>query len=1036
MSGTREGIQVVNLPFGGGIDEAARKELVEPGSALLTLENLAHEKRGAPSKTLGFEALTLDEIGGTTRSVGRRLLARADELGVITGHQVAAYSPQADGWALRDYVPECTSRRYTVPTVPLGDKTSAATGFDVCYSSGYYVVVASLRTAATTTKYYATVLDATTLGVVVAPTELDSYSGIALGQVKVAAANNRAMVIYQSGANTLKLRRIDLTSKTTIASGWQAAQTIATDYVALNSCFDACSTSITSAAGIVAVVYANNSGGANGVTLKAITAAGTVSQTQTFNSGGVAEYCSCNGDVADTLWVTWNEGSNVRVCGVDPVTITITLATTATILTTISGTPKSQAVVVKSTAGKAIVVASNGSGTANGTFAWCPIQTSAGACATDGSSGVVRDLFLVVRPWAFDGRYFCGVMYDVASTLAVPTLLAIDITDSNLPLRPVSNNRIKSFDPAGPPMHHGVPGSNLIAYGGYTDRTQGTISFELVKLDFADATRWVPTALGRTAYLPCGVPSYYEGVRVPEIGFLTRPQTPVTTDSGSAGNPNGSYRHIALYEQVSDTGEVHWSAPSDPSAALSVASKKINVVVRNLRVTNRHSVSNAIGRPRTVLYRTANGGSLYYRLPNDSASSVTHPIENDPNGASFTYVDDVSDATLTSQARLYREPIAAGAPQGPPLQRLAPPSLYCMWQHGDRLMGLGEDGITVWASSARVPGEGVWFNDAMQYPVEGDGFNVAGWYQDGRSVIAKESALYVIEGDGPPDTGGSGNEFSLPRRLPVEVGCINPRSIVTTAEGTFFQSRRGIELLGPKLFVQWVGEAVRDTLASFPVITAAVLDVEGARVVFTCAASESAGAASGTGVLLVFDLASRAWHVDKHFSSQVMQSACMATVSGKPRLHTLAPGGTVYRERLASDGSAFLDTSTWRTAVLETAWLKLAGLQGYKRIRRATVLCDKRTNHDLRLEIAFDYETSFTESKTWTAAQINALPREQLQHPLKRRKVMAVKFRITDITPSGGLAVSTGEGPIILGLALEVVVVKKGIARLGATAKA
>ena len=171
---------------------------------------------------------------------------------------------------------------------------------------------------------------------------------------------------------------------------------------------------------------------------------------------------------------------------------------------------------------------------------------------------------------------------------------------------------------------------------------------------------------------------------------------------------------------------------------------------------------------------------------------------------------------------------------------------------------VGAAGSDVWYSGQNVSGEGVWFNPIFQIPIPGEGDITALTVLDGGLFIFKRRDVYAIAGEPPADNGSSGG-LGAPRRVASDVGCIDGRSTCTTALGIFFQSERGIEILTRALAVEWIGADVDNTADAYPVCTSITVEPLSNVVLVELAASESAGAVSGAGRTLVFDLALKAW---------------------------------------------------------------------------------------------------------------------------------------------------------------------------------
>jgi hypothetical protein len=115
---------------------------------------------------------------------------------------------------------------------------------------------------------------------------------------------------------------------------------------------------------------------------------------------------------------------------------------------------------------------------------------------------------------------------------------------------------------------------------------------------------------------------------------------------------------------------------------------------------------------------------------------------------------------------------------------------------------------------------------------------------------------------------------------------------------------------------------------------------------------------------------------------------------------------------------------------VQTAWIKLTGLQGYQSVRRLQVLGEYRSAHDLRIRVARDYRTDYTDDKSWTATPTEVGGPEQVRHGPSFRKCQAIKVRIT-ATAVGSDSPPTGEAVKLTGLGLEVGA-RKGLRRLPA----
>jgi hypothetical protein len=104
---------------------------------------------------------------------------------------------------------------------------------------------------------------------------------------------------------------------------------------------------------------------------------------------------------------------------------------------------------------------------------------------------------------------------------------------------------------------------------------------------------------------------------------------------------------------------------------------------------------------------------------------------------------------------------------------------------------------------------------------------------------------------------------------------------------------------------------------------------------------------------------------------------------------------------------------------IETGWIKPADLQGSVRIRKLLVLGEYRSAHDLRIRIAYNYEASYTDDRTWTVSPTTVGGPEQVKVGPSRQQCQAFKVRIT-AQAVGTTSAPTGEAVKLTGLGVEV----------------
>jgi hypothetical protein len=998
---------VVHAAAGLPLDEATRPELIPFGQKLTRGENIRQPQRGAVVKRDGFTSLANARADGTTPTATYKHFADRNSIVRVTDAlQAEAYSFKAQAWASLGRMPEATARIIDLPSMGITTYLE-----DVDATNGYIAIGwLSLSTASATSAFLA-IIDQATGSVVRAPEKVGAPN--VLYAPLLAVQGNYFIMAQCDGVSDIDAWYLDTTSAATIANGWVAfGAALATDTAGVAGGF-ALHSLPHATTPRVAMLYINTSGGTNQLTLKTFNVAGVV-QTRTFLTNSLLPTaCALGGFATDTLWLTWNELIGVNVAGVEPFTIATDKATVIAPITLTTGCDY-LGIAASTTAGKARIWANDSSVASKSHMRG--VQTVLGAAAADGVQMTVPAVKLVRKPMFLSGRYY-GAFYN-EETAGNPqnNFFVCDWTADVNFIRPVAN-------PA-----PGLASVGLTGQGKFIAGTTATTFFvgfgikrsaiadgsALLQLDFADGKRWQTAAHGNSTALAAAVPSYFDGARVAEIGFLCRPAIPTTTRGGTGITATlGGYRYIAVYEETDADGNWHVSGLSAPSAATgNFVDDTVTVSTTPLAISSRLASAGASYRGvRVAWYRTADGGSPpYYRL----GTTV-----NDPSALAVTYADalvDGTDATalapatgLRAQSKLYSQTsFVLGSAQ----DRRPPPFLSCVVSYNGMLVGAS--GSDVWSSGQDVIGEGTWFNPIWQIPIPGDGDITALAVLDGTLVVFKRREVYAIAGEPPADNGTSGG-LGSPRRLASDVGCIDSRTTCTTALGVFFQSERGIEILTRAQSVEWIGEPFVTTLAAFPVCTSITVEPVSNTVLVELAAGESAGLVTGSGRTLVYDLSLKCWvSKDIRTASEVLgvpsQSACMVFTGTAWRYAWSAPTGLTHHE---TPGTS-LDGASWITALIEMANCK-HGLQQEQRVWGGVVLFERLSAAGLKIEIAYNYGAySAANDKVWSEA--TTLTARQLPFRPKPEPGTAMRFRISDTAPA---VLGTGKGFALIGVSLD-----------------
>jgi hypothetical protein len=263
--------------------------------------------------------------------------------------------------------------------------------------------------------------------------------------------------------------------------------------------------------------------------------------------------------------------------------------------------------------------------------------------------------------------------------------------------------------------------------------------------------------------------------------------------------------------------------------------------------------------------------------------------------------------------------------------------------------------------------------------------------------------------------------------LPFEFGCINPRSVIATSVGVWFESVRGLELLNRSLQIEdFAGQPVEDTLATYPIITSAVVDEQTSRVYWTCRQTEASP--SPVGILLVRDLVDGAWStLPINNTSGPKYGAMLGTGTGA-YYAWLSDAGGVYQESLTSYTEPTGGSPVFVNSSLKTPPIKLSGIVGFQRVREIHLLAQRHTSHGLLVYVDYDNAGTFAEPHLFTPGDLDALTtaRQVLRIRPARQKCRAIALQLFD---SFGSPLGTGQGSTWIGLRFRVAV-KPGGQRL------
>jgi hypothetical protein len=509
--------------------------------------------------------------------------------------------------------------------------------------------------------------------------------------------------------------------------------------------------------------------------------------------------------------------------------------------------------------------------------------------------------------------------------------------------------------------------------------------YNVFRLSVKIGTHTQGVSLGDNLNLTGGMLHFYDGLGVAENGFTVFPSGVTTLGSTPTGGfvVPGTYSYLCTYEWTDNYGNLHRSAPSIPTTTVvaGTSTNTISIVVNGTSLSEAYKIFDI----QVVLWRTQNGGTIYYRtalVPNASAQ--------------LTIVDVNADTTIINSTQLYTT--------GGEVENIAPPGSSILIPYKNRLIAVEADQpFAWWYSKQVVTNFPVEFSDLFVQNIDEVGGPIsAGSVLDDKLIFFKNSNIFYVIGDGPSPA-GTNNDFSYPQLITGDVGCMNQHSIVTVPIGLMFQSTdKGIYLLDRALILNYIGAAVEEF--NNQLVTSAALIPGTTQVRFSLA----------TGPILIYDYLVNQWstHVGITLAdSAIYEQSYVGSQANGQCLQT-TPG-------LYSDNGVAISLS------LTTGWFSFAHLQGYQRIRQFLLLLTSVNATSLQVTTAYNFDPTIVQTDI-IPILASSIP-QQYRIFTQIQKCNSMQITITEI-PTG----AQGGGLTLSGVDFYFAF-KKGLNKLPAT---
>jgi hypothetical protein len=503
------------------------------------------------------------------------------------------------------------------------------------------------------------------------------------------------------------------------------------------------------------------------------------------------------------------------------------------------------------------------------------------------------------------------------------------------------------------------------------------------------------------ALINCGLTYNYDGSNLVENGFWEFPDG-IAQTTNTPGT-SYQYQYFVTYEWTDALGNVTLSSPS-------------YAVFVNTSTPLGPGITATLTLPYTALTLKGNVQIGVYRTAANSSSPAYKigTVVNVVNGTrTVTFTDAQPDLAAAGGQRLYAPQDFTGEIDNEP----APPFKY-MFATKTRVFGVPQDyPYQLWYSKPANAGRGPEFALGQFIPIETAGGGVTGLAAlDTQAVVFKAQRIYYLPGDGPNAAGQPYNAFPQTLQLVASTtGCTSNPSVLTTAEGLYFQSQTGLTQLTRGVQVNAAfGMPIQ------PLVQA--LTLTGAQSV---PSQNQLRWTSAQGTALVFDYVTQRWSTYTNYDA----------VGYQPYQNTFArlrTDGRVWFE----DTATYLDNGVGVQMVVETAWLKPASIavgmtmasvaQGFAAVWYASILGEYLSAHGLTLEVCFDYLNSPSDTVVFNATTngnfgfygsgspygsdpfygANAKApifgtAYQIRYTMKRQVCESVKFKIYDTSVTG-----------------------------------
>ena len=510
-----------------------------------------------------------------------------------------------------------------------------------------------------------------------------------------------------------------------------------------------------------------------------------------------------------------------------------------------------------------------------------------------------------------------------------------------------------------------------------------------------------------------GLVQTLDGKEVAPTAIVDRPYIGAIVQS-SAGLPvdfdPGDYLVQAVYAWRDASGAMHRSTPSDPYRLTVLAASTFDTW------TIYAATGSFTGRADAII-------EFYVTEPNGTV--LRKWFSNPVLPATGYAITTIRDAGLLTSNSIGLPDLDAPTiyTTGGVLPFVPVPSArFCVPYRNRLVTGGADDARSIYYANAPTAAQAPSFAVGGILRLEHETRCRAAGALNDKLILFSDFGIYAVYGQFRDET-GAGGALSDPESIHDALGCSQPASVVAISPGlVFFGSDDLFYLIDDKLGLQPIGLKVQELtgdvpnaagLYGFNQVQAVVHVVDQRELRFFMYSP----AAVNNGIL-VYNYQIDQWSFDKVASPQgpayFWGGACYLGALG-----VLSASAASW---CLDDGTSYYDGTTYIALDATTTWIQPAGSQAYSRFRNCEFLGRSVAAHNLTIEAYTDFdEATIKGTGTWTAAQLAPVASTswpaQVKLQIGSQKTQSVKIRIYDAAPIGA---TTGEGPQLIGLAIEV----------------